>query len=423
MPANFLNGITGKLAENWIANLLTPAFAFWMGGLGAWIWRFGWRDLETWFVALSEPTQIATLIIGFLIVTVSAAVLQRFDLVVIRLLEGYWPRFLNPLKQWLTRRQLVKQRRASYRLQCLKRKRQPGLTAKELARYQESYWPVWLRSLRQAIRSNRYSLSTNAQLTGLKTKPIQQHVVRPYRHRVLLEQQDHATQKKKRFHYLKQRFKETYATTSLTFEEWNEYETLRLFFQAHGSRQSGLTAHEAYTHALLESQLKHFPTQPERMMPTRLGNILRAAEGRPSAKYGLDSIICWPALWLVLPDAAKTELQAARAALDRAIRLWLWSVMFVVWTQWAWWALPAGLLAAVGIYYSWILQAATTYGQLLEAAFDTHRAALYKALRFTLPQTLEEETPIGKDITAYLWQGARSERLKFDGSTSDATKG
>ena len=83
MPGNFLNGITGKLAENWIANLLTPAFAFWLGGLAAWVWRFEWSTLVNWFVDLTDPTKISVLVLGFLIVTVSAAVIQRFDLAAI----------------------------------------------------------------------------------------------------------------------------------------------------------------------------------------------------------------------------------------------------------------------------------------------------------------------------------------------------
>ncbi|WP_277883236.1 hypothetical protein [Nostoc flagelliforme] len=33
MPTKFLESLGGKLAENWAANILTPAFVFWMGGL------------------------------------------------------------------------------------------------------------------------------------------------------------------------------------------------------------------------------------------------------------------------------------------------------------------------------------------------------------------------------------------------------
>jgi hypothetical protein len=49
-----------------------------------------------------------------------------------------------------------------------------------------------------------------------------------------------------------------------------------------------------------------------RYQPTRLGNIMRAAEGRPVAKYGLDAVGLWVHLWLVLPITTRSELAAAR---------------------------------------------------------------------------------------------------------------
>ena len=34
MHSKFLEGMTGKVVEQWATNLLTPAFVFWLGGLG-----------------------------------------------------------------------------------------------------------------------------------------------------------------------------------------------------------------------------------------------------------------------------------------------------------------------------------------------------------------------------------------------------
>jgi len=36
-------------------------------------------------------------------------------------------------------------------------------------------------------------------------------------------------------------------------------------------------------------------------MPARLRSILRAAESYPPRRCGLNLIVCWPRLWLVLP--------------------------------------------------------------------------------------------------------------------------
>jgi len=67
-------------------------------------------------------------------------------------------------------------------------------------------------------------------------------------------------------------------------------------------------------------------------MPTRLGNLLRAAERKPLEKYGLDAILCWSRLWMLLPDAVKKDLQESRADLNNAARVWLWSLLFCGWT-------------------------------------------------------------------------------------------
>ncbi|HRY14319.1 MAG TPA: hypothetical protein P5330_00415, partial [Candidatus Competibacteraceae bacterium] len=74
MSTKFVEGVGGKLAEQWVATLLTPAFAFWAGGLAAWGYRYGWASLQTPFTALSEPLQIAFLVALFLGVTTSAFV-------------------------------------------------------------------------------------------------------------------------------------------------------------------------------------------------------------------------------------------------------------------------------------------------------------------------------------------------------------
>jgi hypothetical protein len=151
----------------------------------------------------------------------------------------------------------------------------------------------------------------------------------------------------------------------------------------------------------------HLPSTADQLLPTRLGNILRATERRPDERYGLDAIICWSRLWLLLPDTTRKDLQAARAELNNAARLWLWSILFSIWTVLgAWWAIPIACLTAGVTYYSWILDAATTYADLIDATFDVHRTLLYKSLRWQLPATAAAEIEAGKQLTAYLWSGA-----------------
>lgn len=290
MSAKFLENFGSKLAERWLATLLTPAFVFWAGGAIAGLQRFGWKPAITWFKQQPQPLQITLLIGGFCLIAASGFVVQRFDLPVLRLLEGYWHSWLRPLRRYFTAREAKRSQKISERWQ-------------ELA----SFNP--------------------AQITA--------------------EQRDEFIQ--------------------------------------------------------LDWQQLHLP-QPNELMPTRLGNILRAAEQRPLEKYGLDAVICWSRLWLLLPDAVKKDVEAARTDLNTAARVWLWSLLFIVWVIWAWWAVPLGIISAVFAYY-WALNAATTYGDLVEAVFDLYRHLLYQSLRWNLPADPNEERRVGQELTRYLWRG------------------
>lgn len=291
MSAKFLESFGNKLAEQWVATLLTPAFVFWAGGAVAGLQRFGWKPASSWFSALAEPLQIALLVGFFCLIVASAFVIQRFDLPVLRFLEGYWHPWLRPLRRWLIAKEAKRSQLISVRWQTLKRLNSSQLTA---------------------------------------------------------EQGDELIQ--------------------------------------------------------LDWQQLHLPL-PNQLMPTSLGNILRAAEQRPLEKYGLDAIVCWSRLWLILPDAVKKDLQEARADLNTAVRFLLWSLLFIIWTIWAWWAAPVGIISAIFAYYYWALDAARNYGELIEATFDLHRHLLYQSLRWGLPADPVEERRVGRQLTEYLWRG------------------
>ena len=301
MPTKFLESLGGKLAERWISTILTPAFIFWAGGLGAWIWRNGWSSIETWLNQQSQALQITLLISFLLLVLISALVVGRCDLAVLHLLEGYWPRWLRRLRRFCANNQQKKKHRLDRKFQLL-----------------------------------------IAPTEGKKT---------------------------------------------LTPEGREEY-------------------------ARLDVLLHYYPIY---IMPTQLGNILRAAEERPKNQYGLDPFICWPRLWLLLPDSVKTELTEARMTLNTGARIWLWSLLFFLWSPLAWWAAVASILSTC-LAYRWMLNAAIIYGDLLESAFDLYRIELYKSLRWPLPTSPEEEKQLGEQLTAYLWKRPEIPPLSFTDS-------
>lgn len=287
-----MDNLSGKLADQWVTSLLTPAFSFWIGGLLAWVWHFGWETLGKWFSEQIQSVQVTLLIGALLVVIASAVVAQQFDPIVLRFLGGFWPRWLKFLRRCLLQRQVLKYGKKEQRFQILANKDFKNLSSEELDEY-----------------------------------------------------------------------------TALDYD------------------------------------LLHAPALPSQLMPTKLGNILRAAELRPQDKYGLDVAICWPRLWLVLPEDSKQGMRSARLSLNTAARLWLWGILFCIWTIWAWWAIPIGLIVALFAYYQ-AMSAALAYSDLLDSIFDLHRTALYQSLRWPFPENPYDEHQMGKQITNYLWRGS-----------------
>ncbi|MDY6799018.1 MAG: hypothetical protein SVX28_09810 [Pseudomonadota bacterium] len=280
--------IASSVAQQWVERLFSPVLLFWAGGVLAYITAHDPKLLLDFLRGLDTPLQIALAVGGLVGVAGSAAVVESMQLSALRLLEGYWPRWLHPLRCYLRER------------------------------------------LRKRI------------------------------------------------------------------EKWDD--TWRKL----GVRYTELEAEELETYAYLDEMLATYP-QEKRLLPTRLGNCLRAAEDYAWRHYGLAIGVVWPRLWGVMPEGAQKEISEARKRLDTAVRFWLWSFLFLVWTVWAWWMIPLALLGMVWGYRQ-ALEAAGVYGELLRAAFDIHRGALYKALRWPLPTNPAEEHQTGQQITDYLWR-------------------
>lgn len=155
----------------------------------------------------------------------------------------------------------------------------------------------------------------------------------------------------------------------------------------------------------LEVLLHAYPDDPTHMtLPTQMGLRLRAAEARPLLRYGLDGVVCWPALWLVLPEQARRDVAAAWGDLSETARLVFWALLGAVWSAWAWWVLPAALgLAWAG--YRLATEAADAFATQVETAFAVYRFALYDAFGLHRPTTAEQERQQGQRLTAHLWYG------------------
>lgn len=181
--------------------------------------------------------------------------------------------------------------------------------------------------------------------------------------------------------------------------------------------EAARTAAEQAVYAQLDAELATYPADERDLMPTTLGNLLRACEKYPDYRYGLAISVCWPRLWLLLPRDIQKELITARHRLNAAVSMLLWGLFFMVWTIFTWWPAVVALIVTAAAYWR-LCQAAGVYGDLLRAAFDLHRFKLYDSLRLPPPQKPTDEVTHGQRLTEYLFRGTGFERTAFIESTS-----
>lgn len=181
--------------------------------------------------------------------------------------------------------------------------------------------------------------------------------------------------------------------------------------ELHG-REPILTPGKRNLYARLDQELLlWYPDNEALTMPTRLGNILRAAEEYP-LRYGLEINTVLPRLWLVIPDQARKELENARQVLDDRTSTAVWCLLLVVWVIFTpWMALVA--LVCGWVCYQFMVDAAKAYALLMRAAFDLYRFDLYEQLHWPAPKTPAEEEVQGKQLNSFLYRFDAPSLIEF----------
>lgn len=167
-----------------------------------------------------------------------------------------------------------------------------------------------------------------------------------------------------------------------------------------------------------------FPEDPNRVMPTRLGNVLRRHEDLAGSQYGLNSLLVVPHLALISPKAHLDYLDDRRNELDAAVRFCVvWSVSAAVTLALLWrgglWALaslpPFGL---AWMSYRGAVESASHYGSALSVLIDLNRFRLYEELNLPTPNNTDDERRqnatlmklLDHEATVSLQYGSKPER-------------
>lgn len=166
-------------------------------------------------------------------------------------------------------------------------------------------------------------------------------------------------------------------------------------------------------------ELATFPDR-QRVLPTALGNRLRAAEERAGEVYSLDATLTWPRLYFVLPQDVLRFVSQSRNELDTAVRLCLSFALTslvsaaLLLRHPAWLALPLGFALLSALAYRAAVHAAEGYGVTFTSVIDVYRLRLLKEMSVRMPTDSDDEININ-DSLRLLWEreGALDEPVPY----------
>jgi hypothetical protein len=163
-------------------------------------------------------------------------------------------------------------------------------------------------------------------------------------------------------------------------------------------------ARAAQRQLVKDSLYLRMPREEAHLMPTALGNVLRAMEQRAGARYGIESISMWPRLHPVLPVEYSKGLEREVGQLDVSVRLavtwfctgvgllafiardpvaaltnrsWLWLIALVFFAGW--------------LSYRAAIESALAHSGDVEVTFDVYRDLLLESARFVPAPSLQAE--------------------------------
>jgi hypothetical protein len=162
--------------------------------------------------------------------------------------------------------------------------------------------------------------------------------------------------------------------------------------------------------------LMEFPDDPSSILPTTLGNVIRAFETYPRSRYGMSAIPLWPRLIAVMDAPFADGISQAKTAFDFMLNSSFLSAAlcvvhfavtvarpFVLYSPIAlatWIIQILALAGSAAAFYVLAVGRARAWGEMVRAAFDLYRWALLEQLGYRdRPKTLAEERATWETIS------------------------
>lgn len=158
-----------------------------------------------------------------------------------------------------------------------------------------------------------------------------------------------------------------------------------------------------------------FPNSPEKVLPTRLGNTIRAWEDHARKRWSLETVVVWPRINTFLSEQ-ESKLHADAETdvaffLNSALALTVAGGVMILdaaiehphplWLAWIY-VLPFVLAY---LFYRAAVEAAQRWGSFIRASIDLHRTDLYQRLGVRIPSTARQTKDVGVAINRLLLYG------------------
>jgi hypothetical protein len=159
----------------------------------------------------------------------------------------------------------------------------------------------------------------------------------------------------------------------------------------------------------------YFPQNPDRLLPTRIGNAIRAFESHSNVRWGLDGVTIWPRIEALLSGEERETHVDSKIDLyvfvNAALGAFIVGVCLLVdkarnspdlTLTWLLYAIPF----VVGyVLYRAALPPAINWGGAVRASIDLHRLEVYEKLGLRAPTSFSDERSIAARLNQALLYG------------------
>jgi hypothetical protein len=234
----------------------------------------------------------------------------------------------------------------------------------------------------------------------------------------------------------------------LLSRQQNEFKTdaephLRKLQSVLDARRRGVPESVEFSELSVWRAARDFPEELGLVLPTRLGNVMRAYERYSDVVYEIEAIALWPRLFMIIPEEARERVRESEGLFHFSINMLFTGIVTLITSggmiisslchgglvglanaiSW-----PTILVLVFGAFFAWfswwrLPDAARERGEEVKSTFDLYRAELAGALGFELPATEAEERRMWRLVSRRMLLRVSEDRLSgYRGSLDDFRK-